>query len=190
MKRIALDLDGVVYQWTATACYLLNHHKGYKFNHLEVDSWDYLEDRVSKKDWDWLWDEGIKLGLFRYGSLYKGAVDGIRSLMKLGEVVVITSRPKRSACDTIAWMAYLNLPFTEFHILGKGSKIAVVPNITVAVDDAPKQVKFYTDAGVPCVVPIHSQNASYVKENKDNKLIYPANGWGDIVLAVEKILNG
>src|SRR3990167_3449312 len=127
--RFGIDIDGVLYQWDKTSRYMLRTMKGYaKDGPLgqPSQSWNDIENHVSKEDWNWLWNSGVKLGLFRYGHLYTGAIEGVRSLAALGDVVVITHRPRSAVQDTLDWLSYLKLPFTEIHLLTSGEKKSTI----------------------------------------------------------------
>jgi len=136
--RIAIDLDGVVYEWSKTARYMLRTYRGYDANGpmgRESTHWDYIKENVEPQDWDWLWTEAIDLGLFRYGHLVQGAVVGIRDLAKQGHrLVVATARPTRAVPDTLAWLALMDLPFQGIHILSEGESKNVI-KADLLIDD-------------------------------------------------------
>lgn len=180
-KRIALDLDGVCYNYSATACYLLNTYKGYNLDWTHTDSSEWLKEQVKNNDWQWLWTGGIKEGLFRYGNLFKGAVEGIKELAKVGEIVVITSRPKVAAQDTYDWLSYMKIPASEVHIMQDRSKAEIAPDI--AIDDSPKNILQYLDANIPTVVYDHKYNQGVLGG-------YRAKTWLDVVDTVKNILHG
>jgi len=122
--RFGIDLDGVCYQWDKTARYMLREvlpDSQYKSPvgplSQESQDWDYIERHVSKEDWQWLWTEGVRLGLFRHGHLYPGTIKYLHALASLGELIVITHRPKSAVEDTLAWLVYQQLPLSGIHIL-------------------------------------------------------------------------
>jgi uncharacterized HAD superfamily protein len=87
------------------------------------DSWDWAQTQVEKEDWSWLWSKGVKKGLFRYGHMHPGTIEGVSALAKLGKIVVITHRPDRATQDTMDWLSFNRLPISEVHVLsGGGSK--------------------------------------------------------------------
>lgn len=132
--RFGLDLDGVVYKWDDTARYMLNLYCGEEV--AESRSWDHIKDTVSPTSWTWLWSEGVKLGLFRYGHIYKGAIEGVQQLGELTDLVVITSRPKSAVQDTLDWLGYNRFPVAEVHILGFDQKKSdVLPHCDFYLDD-------------------------------------------------------
>jgi len=148
--RFGIDVDGVLYHFQKTACYMLNSMKGYNLNYEDWTYWNWPKDVVSKKDWNWLWDEGVKLGLFRYGHLYKGAIEGLRALSKLGDIVIITHRPRSASKDTLDWLAYLNLPISEVHLMTEGQPKSQV-KCDLYVDDKPENIEDFISntAGEP-----------------------------------------
>lgn len=143
-KRIGVDIDGVMYQWSKTARYMLREilpDSPYKKTGplgMESQSWDYIQQNVSKEHWRWLWDVGIPKGLFRHGHLYPGTIKAIRELADLGDVVLITSRPKAAVPDTAAWVAYQQLPISGLHIVEREPKSTVRPTCDVYIDDKPE----------------------------------------------------
>lgn len=145
--RIALDIDGVIYQWDKTARYMLREvlpNSPYKDSPVlkqDSSSWHYIQHHVSKEHWDWLWEDGVRLGLFRYGHLYPGSIQAIRELATIGEVSLITHRPKRAVDDTLAWLGYLKLPLSGVHLLtNQEDKSTVRPQFDVYLDDKVKNV--------------------------------------------------
>jgi uncharacterized HAD superfamily protein len=140
--RIGVDIDGVMYQWSPTARYMLREilpNSPYtKDGPLgeESLSWNYIQDNVSEEHWKWLWTEGVRLGLFRHGHLYPGTIKAIRALAEYGDVVAITHRPKQAVHDTVAWLAFQNLPLAGLHILTRQEpKSTVKPECDVYIDD-------------------------------------------------------
>lgn len=145
MKRIGIDLDGVVYEWDKTARYMLREvYPGplteYSRHLLtyESRSWDYIMDSVPEQAWDWLWTEGVRLGLFRYGHVVQGAVNGVRQLALGADVEVITHRPANAVEDTLAWLSFMKLPIRGVHLLTHGEpKASVRPRFDLYIDDKP-----------------------------------------------------
>lgn len=182
MKRIALDLDGVCYNYSATACLLLNHYKGYNLDWKQTSSWGWLQTQVSNNDWLWLWSAGVREGLFRYGSLYKGAAEGVKELAKMGKLVVVTSRPTTAIQDTLDWLSFMRFPIAELHILSHGqNKADIKPD--VAIDDGPQNVADYLNAEIPIIMYVHKYN-----EHLTDKRIWLAPDWKQVVINTEKIL--
>jgi uncharacterized HAD superfamily protein len=146
--RIGVDIDGVMYMWEKTARYMLREilpNSPYKKEGplgATSDGWDYIQNNVDPAHWKWLWKEGIPLGLFRHGHLYPGTIKAIRRLAELGDVVAITHRPKSAVHDTLAWLAYQNLPLSGLHILtDQEPKSKVEPKCEVYIDDKPENVE-------------------------------------------------
>jgi 5'(3')-deoxyribonucleotidase len=112
---------------------------------LESTHWNSIQDHVDKKHWQWLWGSGVKNGLFRYGHLYKGSIEALRSLNEIGDVVIITHRPRSAVQDTLDWLSYLRLPFMEVHLLTNGEPKSSVPHCDMYVDDKPDNIIDFTD---------------------------------------------
>lgn len=140
--RIGVDIDGVCYQWDKTARYMLREilpmSPYTKDGPLGQPSahWDHIQEMVVPEHWDWLWTEGVKLGLFRHGHLFPGTIEAIRKLSELGDVVAITHRPKSAVMDTLAWLAFQDLPLAGLHLLtGQEPKSTVKPECDIYIDD-------------------------------------------------------
>lgn len=158
--RIGLDIDGVMYKWDKTARYMLRDvlpDSPYKtLLQQESQGWDWIKDNVAPEHWAWLWDEGIRLGLFRYGHLYPGTIQAVRRLSEIGDVVLITHRPKASVTDTLAWLGLLNLPLAGVHLLtNQEPKSLVEPQCDLYLDDKPNNVydlRAFTHARLVCLM--------------------------------------
>ncbi len=143
--RIGIDIDGVCYQWTKTARYMLREilpNSPYTKDGplgTECTRWDYIKDNVEPKHDKWLWDEGIKLGLFRHGHLFPGTIKALRKLAEYGRLVAITQRPTRAAEDTFAWINFHRLPFYEVHVL-QGQSKTTIAQCDAYIDDKPENV--------------------------------------------------
>lgn len=142
---IALDLDGVVYEWDKTARYMLRQHLDTLNRPVPTElffpatTWDSIQTVVSPGDWDWLWTDAIHDGLYRYGHVVRGAIEGVRTLTNLGDVVVVTSRPKAAVNDTLAWLSMMlnRATLSGIVIQSNGQhKSEVHPTPNVYIDDA------------------------------------------------------
>jgi 5'(3')-deoxyribonucleotidase len=192
---IGLDLDGCVYQWDKTARYMLRRRmedRGEQptdaLYHAST-SWDYIEENVSKEDWEWLWSSGTRQGLYRYGHVVSGAIEGVQGLANIGDVVVITARPKDAVNDTLTWLGTF---FDKASLSGiviqsngqKKSQVEPVPD--VYIDDGAHNlddVLLNTDSlAIQFVQP---WNAEYSPSLKALDRWHPALGWRNTVAVVE-----
>ena len=100
--------------------------------------WDWIMNSVRKEDWRWLWEDGVKAGLFRYGHVIGGSIEGVQALNELGDVIAITSRPKEAVHDTLVWLSTMfdKAPLSGINILSHGQlKSDVRPRPDVFIDD-------------------------------------------------------
>lgn len=103
--KIMIDLDGPCYEFVRTARYMLNTYGGRELP--EVDSfWHHpYPSQLTKDDWHWLFSEGVKLGLFRYGHMVTGTRVALDQLARDGHMLgIITSRPEQAEQDTRDWV--------------------------------------------------------------------------------------
>lgn len=145
MIRIGVDIDGVMYEWEKTARYMLREilpNSPYtKDGPLGQQStaWGYIDGHVSKEHWKWLWSEGVKLGLFRHGHVVPGTIKGVRALAEIGDVIIITHRPRSAVNDTLAWLSFQDLPLAGIHVLSDMEpKSSVQPQCDIYIDDKPE----------------------------------------------------
>lgn len=184
--RIGIDLDGVCYQWTKTARYMLREvlpNSPYTKDGplgTECTEWDYIKHNVAPEHDKWLWNEGIKLGLFRHGHLFPGTIKALRELDKIGDLVAITHRPERAAADTFAWIAFHQLPFREVHVMHGGSKTDVA-RCEIYIDDKPEnciELREGFDPKARVVIPDRPWNQHFDDQAHD---VVRAYSWDDFV---------
>lgn len=184
--RIGIDLDGVAYQWTKTARYMLREilpNSPYTKDGplgTECTEWDYIKHNIAPEHNKWLWKEGVKLGLFRHGHLFPGTIKALRKLNELGRLVAITQRPEAAAEDTFAWINFHRLPFREVHVLHGGSKTVVQP-CDFFIDDRPENCIELAEAWPQCRV--------FIPDRPWNTMFYSLNvtrifSWDEFVNAV------
>ncbi len=140
--RIAVDLDGVCYEWSRTAMYMLRRFRGCSFAHEESQTWDYIHDNVPKADWKWLWDDGIKNGLFRYGHMVKDARIGLEALYAAGhKLIIVSHRPETATTDTLDWVSlyFKNIPLAGFSLLSNNEPKTEIP-WDLLIDDKPENI--------------------------------------------------
>jgi 5'(3')-deoxyribonucleotidase len=141
--KIGLDLDGVCYEWSATAQYMIRERMVARGAVPPAELWetpkywDWIENYTPAEDWAWLWSRGIEEGLYRYGHCVKGAIGGAQAISKLGDTTIITARPKAAVHDTMAWLELMfnRVPLAGVVIQSDGQKKSEV-ECDVYIDDA------------------------------------------------------
>jgi hypothetical protein len=148
--KIVVDLDGPGYEWDKTARYMLRTYRG--CTGLDAPSREWLLPNqawhnVTDEDWDWLWSDGVELGLFRYGHVTRGAIVGLRSLSESGhDLVVGTHRPVGAVRDTLAWLSYINIDWTDVHILSNEEPKTQIDG-DLLIDDKPENIVQWSMSG-------------------------------------------
>lgn len=198
---IGLDLDGVMYQWDSTARFMLRQRITAKGANPPTElffpslNYNSIQDMVSPADWDWLWSGAIEDGLYRYGHVEQGAMAGAKALSNLGDLVVITSRPKAAVNDTIHWLStmFVQIPLAGIVIQSNGQrKSEVHPTPNVYVEDMPHVADDILDhTGSTVVMPVQPWNEKYGADWGDAFLrrlrLYQVKGWPEIVRHVQGI---
>lgn len=184
--RFGIDIDGVMYQWSKTARFMLREilpNSPYtKDGPLGTESlsWEYIHDNISSEHWKWLWTEGVRLGLFRYGHIYPGTIKAICRLSEMGDVIAITHRPKSAVEDTMAWLSYHRLPLAGIHIMTNQENKATVARCDYYIDDKPENCMNLQCAHPTAVVAIPTRpwNLSwYAGAHK----VVRVNSWDDFI---------
>jgi len=190
---IGLDLDGVCYNWDKTVRYMLRQRIMAKGANppaslsVAAISWDSTKEAVTPEDWRWVWAEAIDLGLYRYGHVITGAIEGVQALNNLGDVVVITHRPKSAVHDTLAWLGFMfnRVPLSGVIIHSNGqAKSQVESQPDVYIDDAvhvADDVLDNTQSSVILFDQPWNQNA------RPSSRLYRAIGWPQVVKIAEFI---
>lgn len=189
-KRFGIDIDGVCYQWSKTARYMLREvlpNSPYtKDGPLGQESthWNYIQDHVSPEHWAWLWNDGVRLGLFRHGHLYPGAIEGIRKLADVGDVIIITHRPKSAVVDTLAWLAYQRLPLAGIHVLTNMEAKSGI-KCDVYIDDKPENcVDLSRNTSGRIFLMSRPWNAEFARSASLEWDVTPVPGWPEFVAAI------
>lgn len=146
MSRIAIDLDGVCYEFERTARYMLREYRGCTGLTQESEHWDWIKHRTSDADWRWLWAEGVERGLFRYGHCVVGSIIGLMKLSEKHDLLAVTHRPQAAVPDTLAWLAYNKVPWAEVHILTHEEPKSTIA-ADVLIDDKAENVLDWAEDG-------------------------------------------
>lgn len=187
--RFVVDLDGVCYEWQRTYRYMLREYRGVEMPPIEDFwyRWDAQKDYGTKADHDWMWSEGVKLGLFRYGHMVKGARRGLQELDTRGhEIVVATSRPERAVSDTLDWLSlYMkDIPLAGVHILSNGTSKGDLDG-DILVDDYDKNIVDWTTTGRTAW--LFSQPWNWESELPSvDSLVRRATGWNGVIWLTEE----
>jgi len=149
--RIALDLDGTIYDFQGCYRYMIAVYRGvYMPPITEWNRWDWQEGYGKKEDHEWMWTQGVKQGLFRYGHTLKDAISGLQRLQSDGhELYVVTHRPKEAVHDTLDWLSFLQndyLTFSGVALLSNGENKASV-DADILIDDKTENLFDWNEAG-------------------------------------------
>lgn len=185
--RIAVDCDGVLYEWSKTARYMLRQYKGYPREGPmgeESTYWEYIKDNVTHEDWRWLWTEAIELGLYRYGHVVTGAVMGLRTLQAMKhELILATHRPASAVMDTLAFIHYISdskrepIIWQGFHLLTNNEPKTVV-DADMLIDDKPENVVTWAEAGRRALLFSREWNQEVIPSPGG---VWRINGWKGVV---------
>lgn len=148
--RIAVDLDGVCYEFQRTYRYMMREYLRVEMPPVDQfwHHWDAQMQYGEIADHKWMWAQGVERGLFRYGHMVTGARRGLEALYDMGhDLVIVTHRPANATPDTVDWLS-LNLKGLPYslHILSGGENKASV-DWDVLIDDRPENIQAAQDCG-------------------------------------------
>lgn len=197
--RIGLDLDGVCYQWDKTARYMLRNIidpfdlalGARKKLATESTSWDYIQEAVGPGAWRWLWTEGVRLGLFRFGHVVTGFPEGVRALNEFADVEIITHRPASAVMDTIDWIRinFQDFPPAGIHLLThQEPKAEVRPAMDLYIDDKPQNCVELAEVGKVIMFARRWNEFPSLDQTRIPR-VHGWLGWGGVVETARKMLN-
>lgn len=144
LPRLGLDLDGVVFAFDIGARLALNLHKGTSLQVRESNSWDEIQEQVSRTTWRWLWTDGVR-DVFELAPAFPDVVRGVLELQRTMDIVIITHRPDAVADITLRRLGELGIRPREVHHAQYSDKAGVTAPCAVYVDDKPQNVYELTE---------------------------------------------
>jgi len=149
--KIAVDLDGVCYEFQRTYRYMIREYRGVEMPPVSEfwTYWDAQKQFGTKADHDWMWGGGVKKGLFRYGHMVTGARRGLEQLQQdRHKLIVVTHRPESAVTDTLEWVSlyFKGIRLSGFHILSSQNSKTTIP-WDVLIDDKKENIQDARAAG-------------------------------------------
>lgn len=184
--KVAIDLDGVCYEFQRTYRYMIREYRGVDMPPV-CDfwvQWDSQKQYGKPSDHQWMWTEGVKLGLFRYGHMTTGARRGLQALDEMGHtLMVVTSRPFSAHEDTQAWcdLFFKDIDATLHMVARPEEKVEI--DWDIIVDDKPENVRDAMWAGRKAVLFSQPWNRSFLWWQYGARR---ASDWNDVVRIIEE----
>lgn len=167
-KRYGVDLDGTVFAFDKAFAEWLKNERGVEVDISKLTHWDWHKcfDNVSKEMFKEEYVKFCKANGFSKLEPIDDAADGLRKLVKHGEVYIITARPDYTYVDTIeCLMREVDLRLLKNVIIAY-DKASVVNklNIDVVIDDGPhiaESIVLGTSAKMYLVDKPYNQHINY-----------------------------
>jgi 5'(3')-deoxyribonucleotidase len=192
---IALDLDGVCYEWQRTYRYMLKLYFGVVLPAIEKfwTYWDAPDQYTTQEQRDWMWTEGVKRGLFRYGHMVKDCRVACERLHAVGhQLMIVTSRPESAAQDTHDWVDFYfkGIPLADRVLLhNEESKATVAAD--VLIDDKVENILEWANTGRFAILfqqPWNEERYDWLlREAKYPEKIVMVKGWDAVGTAIRTI---
>ena len=134
--RIGVDIDGTVYPWTKA----VNEALMARFaigDPGEHQSWDFLQESITKEQWEWIWStKAAEIVFGRMDLVYPGAVEAVNLLCSEHEVHFVTHRhPWRTAEYTGRWLNYHFRNYCGVHTVHNRCRKVSLGTWDVFIDD-------------------------------------------------------
>lgn len=155
--RVAVDLDGVIYDYHSTFKYIAETEFNVDLPSLTSwivrnAGWDWYSRFLNKEQIEYMKTKAItERGLFRHGHVLKGAIDGLRKLSRDYDIIICTHRPFVAHQDTIEWIAFHRIPCKEIILLWNEEPKSEV-DADVLIDDRPRNILDFVISGRAGVV--------------------------------------
>lgn len=177
--RIALDLDDVILDFVSNLVKIANLEYGTNLRAEDIVEWDLhkvLDDVVGENWWQW-WRE--RDWLWAQADAVPGAIGGIRTLRREGHYLeILTSKPAWAEAQTFRWLGKWRPPVHRVTIVGPSDKKHEWSDAEILVDDKPKNVEEWIEAGRTAILFARPHNSDYRK----TRIACPvAIDWTDVV---------
>ena len=149
--RIGVDLDGVLYNFTASLSDYIGQAAGQWYSY-RPSCWEFYETDWGMSPAEYLawFEEGVDAGwIFAVGVPAKGSIEALYALKAKGHTIhLITDRNvgEKAKVNTTLWLSTHGVPYDTLTFCN-GNKASLV-NVDLAIDDQPKMVDEYRAAGV------------------------------------------
>lgn len=175
---LGLDIDGVVVDFTHSANLWLAEQTGTPL--LPPATWHYYRGYPNGDVlFASLFDTAKQANFWRGLRPVQGAIRGVRSLAKRGDIAFVTHRHEELRGVTEDWMTRHGLgDIPVFYLRGEGGKTSkvAVPHLQVHVDDKPSTVREFLDAGRDAVLFRQPWNHEAWKE------LPSVRGWANLLM--------
>lgn len=173
-------MDGVCSDWTYGARRMLNQRFDLNLDpNKESESWDEIMNLVTKDQWRWLWDAGVKRGLFYTLRQVPGTAGALRHLSQKHDIYLLTDRPKAARFDTFRWIVE-QLPGIDFAGLVFSKAKWKIP-CDIYLDDKPENVLGVIENRAPSIPVLRSR-----EYNKHVEWPWRVNDWEEFIRLVEE----
>jgi 5'(3')-deoxyribonucleotidase len=184
--RIGIDVDGCVYHWTKA----VNEALADKFEVEGLEEhthWDYLQEHVSKQQWEWVWSaDAAEMVFGRLDMIFPGAKQAVNQLCQDHEVHFVTHRhPRRVGGITGHWLRYHFRNYTGVHVIHNRCEKHTLGTWDVFVDDKPSTVEeFLENTEARVLMPVRPYNEHLV----DSGRLFVFDHWDEVPGLVEGVL--
>jgi len=171
MRRIAVDVDGVLSDVAGHILPILNEKYGTNYKYDDVNCWDFLINGVSigKYMKEYFFNQDFLLTTPEID----GAKEAIEEISKENRIVIATGRPEYTRGYTHLW---LNGRFVFDKVVFTNKKTVQSTGCDILIDDYSKYINDFSDSGGKTIQLLQPWNKDYISEKAD----YVATKWNEI----------
>jgi uncharacterized HAD superfamily protein len=188
--NIFIDVDNIIVDFESQFRKFLNKKTGKKLARENICEFEFYKSfGISKEQEIKFHNEFIMNEGYKKLKLIKGCKDGIKRLMKLGQIAFISARPEELRDITLEWFKKNKIPIrTDLLILAK-DKISYSSQFDIAVEDKWEDAVRLAENSK--IVILYDYPWNRKKDDNGNILrvenIIRVSNWEEIVESVEKI---
>lgn len=150
MFRVALDMDGVLYDWDAQVRRMLRERFGTVVGVSR--SWDHVKDAVPAEEWRWLWQDEQVRRMFSEGYAYAGALEMADRLFDIADhLAIVTSGPDLAGPVKKAWLDEAGVFRDDFILVPRNSS-KLGARADLYIDDSPLVAQEVVDGDPDAIV--------------------------------------
>lgn len=189
MERYAVDLDGTVFNIIESFLLYCKIKHNIVFSHNDLCYFNFVDRKFGKNNGMKLFDNFSKHNRYINPPVIQYAVEVLKQLSLIGDIYIITARPKEYRKETAESLINLGINFRDIFIKTGINKMEIMDslNITALIEDNGELCFNAANEGIRSYCIESNYNKKYIDKYKN---IIGVKCWLDILANELKILNG
>lgn len=189
MEKYAVDLDGTVFNIIESFLLYCKIKHNIVFSHNELCYFNFVDRKFGKNHGAKLFDGFSKDNRYINPPVIKYAVEVLKQLSLIGDIYIITARPKEYRKETIDSLIKLGIDFRDIFIKIGINKMEIMDslNITALIEDNGELCLKASNNGIRAYCIEANYNKEYINKYRN---IVGIKCWLEILNNELKVLNG